>query len=73
MDLGSHPVSFVGIWGEHSQAFLWVLVAFTAPVFALPIFLMPLTWARRFGWRLPREADGEDLAIYLGGCLGTSM
>ena len=73
MDLGTHPVSLVGIRGGHSRAFLLILVAFTAPVFALPILLMPLTWARKFGWRLPREADGEDLAIYLGGCLGTSM
>ena len=57
----------LGIWSAYSQAFLLTLVCVTSIVFALPIFLMPLTWARWFGWRIPQE---RDLAIYFGRCLG---
>ncbi|MBI5920227.1 MAG: hypothetical protein HY847_01110 [Betaproteobacteria bacterium] len=65
-----HLVDWVGIWGTHSQGFLWVLIVFTSLAFALPIFLMPLTWARWLRWRLPKEPDGHDLAVYFGRCLG---
>ncbi len=57
----------LGVWSAHSQLFLIVLVCVTSLVFALPIFLVPLTWARWFGWRIPQE---RDLAIYFGRCLG---
>jgi len=57
----------VGIWAAHAQAFLLVLMLVTSAVFALPIFLTPLTWARRFGWRIPEHTD---LAVYFGRCLG---
>ena len=57
----------LGLWGAYSQIFLIVLVCVTSLVFALPIFLVPLTWARWFGWRIPQE---RDLAIYFGRCLG---
>jgi uncharacterized membrane protein YsdA (DUF1294 family) len=57
----------IGIWGSHAQAFLLVLMIATSAAFALPIFLVPLTWARRFGWRIPEHTD---LAIYFGRCLG---
>lgn len=57
----------LGLWSAHSQLFLVVLVCVTSLVFALPIFLVPLTWARWFGWRIPQE---RDLAIYFGRCLG---
>jgi len=63
-------MSIVGIWHEHYQAFLWVLILFTSLAFALPIFLMPITWARWLQWRLPKEDDGRDLAVYFGRCLG---
>mgnify|MGYP000016325109 FL=1 len=69
-DPGIFLLSLIGVWGAHSQAFLWVLIAVTSLAFALPIFLLPLTWARWFRWRLPREADGADLAVYFGRCLG---
>jgi hypothetical protein len=36
-------------------------------VFALPIFLVPLRWARWFGWKIPQQTD---LAVYFGRCLG---
>jgi hypothetical protein len=57
----------VGTWGSHAQAFLLVLMLATSAAFALPIFLAPLAWARRLGWRIPEHTD---LAIYFGRCLG---
>jgi hypothetical protein len=57
----------IGIWRSHAQAFLLVLMLVTSAAFALPIFLAPLTWARRLGWRIPEHTD---LAVYFGRCLG---
>jgi hypothetical protein len=57
----------IGIWAAHAQAFLLVLMLVTSAVFALPIFLTPLAWARRFGWQIPEHTD---LAVYFGRCLG---
>lgn len=57
----------IGFWDAHAQNYLLVIVAVTAWTFALPIFLMPLTWARWFGWRMPAD---KNLAIYFGRCLG---
>jgi hypothetical protein len=57
----------MGIWGSHAQAFLLALMIVTSAAFALPIFLVPLAWARWFGWRIPEHTD---LAIYFGRCLG---
>src|SRR5687768_1210823 len=54
----------------HALASGWLLacVAGFSAAFGLPLTLMPLRWARWFGWRVP-ERDAE-LAIYLGRCLG---
>jgi hypothetical protein len=57
----------VGTWGSHAQAFLLALMLITSAAFAVPIFLAPLAWARRLGWRIPEDTD---LAIYFGRCLG---
>lgn len=57
----------IGTWGPHARAFLLVLMLVTSAVFALPIFLAPLAWARRLGWRIPEDTD---LAVYFGRCLG---
>jgi len=57
----------LGLWGAWSQVFLLVLCIVTTLVFAGPIFLVPLSWARWFGWRIPQETD---LAVYFGRCLG---
>ena len=57
----------LGIWSAHSQGFLIALTVITSAVFALPIFLAPLTWARWFGWRIPEHTH---LAVYFGRCLG---
>ncbi|WP_447592128.1 hypothetical protein [Aquipseudomonas campi] len=57
----------IGIWSSYSQDFLLWLVIATTLVFALPIFLVPLLWARLMGWKIPEETH---LAIYFGRCLG---
>jgi hypothetical protein len=57
----------IGICKAYDQPFLLALVAITSLVFALPIFLVPLRWARLFRWRIP---DDTDLAVYFGRCLG---
>src|SRR5579885_2372394 len=57
----------LGLWSAHSRTFLLVLMVSTTVVFALPIFLMPLRWARWLRWRVPADTD---LALYFGRCLG---
>ena len=57
----------LGLWNAHAQTYLLVVVAATTPAFALPIFLVPLRWARVLGWRVPEHTD---LAVYFGRCLG---
>lgn len=37
------------------------------PLFALPLFLDPYGWARRFGWAAEPETD---VGLYFGRCLG---
>jgi hypothetical protein len=58
----------LGFWGAHARTYLLLLMAVTTAVFALPIFLAPLKWARWFGWRIPQQTD---LAVYFGRCLGS--
>jgi uncharacterized membrane protein YsdA (DUF1294 family) len=57
----------IGIYHTHAQTFLLILTIVTTLVFAGPIFLIPLTWARWFQWRIPEHTD---LAVYFGRCLG---
>ena len=57
----------VGVWSDYASTFLLVTAALSTAVFALPLFLAPLRWARAFGWWLPEQTD---LAVYLGRCLG---
>jgi len=57
----------IGIWGAHAQTYLIVLMVTTTSVFALPIFLTPLAWARVFLWKIPQE---QHLTVYFGRCLG---
>src|SRR3990167_5006827 len=56
-----------GIGGDSGADYLLVLTFVTTLAFALPIFLVPLTWARLMGWRIPTQTD---LAVYFGRCLG---
>jgi len=57
----------LGLWGAYAQVYLLFLMAATTAVFALPIFLVPLKWARWFGWTIPQQTD---LTVYFGRCLG---
>ena len=57
----------LGLWGAHARDYLLVLVVVTTLALALPIFLVPLRWARLFRWRIPEHTD---LAVYFGRCLG---
>jgi hypothetical protein len=57
----------IGLWNAHAQAYLLVLMAITTITFALPLFILPLAWARLFRWKMPSETD---LALYFGRCLG---
>ena len=58
----------IGFWGAHARTYLLLLMTVTTAVFALPIFLAPLKWARWFGWTTPQHTD---LAVYFGRCLGS--
>ncbi len=57
----------IGLWSAYAQTYLLVLSIATTLVFALPIFLVPLLWARLMQWQLPEHTD---LAVYFGRCLG---
>jgi len=57
----------LGLWSDHATQYLLVLTLATTLVFALPIFCIPLTWARLMGWQIPTHTD---LAVYFGRCLG---
>ena len=52
-----------------ASCFLWVAGIAFLVVFALPLFLAPLPWARFFKWRIPEE---RNLAVYLGRSLGAA-
>ena len=43
----------LGLWSAHAQQYLLWLTLATTLVFALPIFCIPLVWARLMGWTLP--------------------
>ena len=55
-----------GLWGDHSQQYLYVLSVGTLLLFGLPILIRPLGWARLFRWPIPEQTD---LANYFGRCL----
>ncbi|UKJ71875.1 hypothetical protein [Azospirillum brasilense] len=57
----------LGIYAQHAQTYLLVLMISTTLFFALPIFIAPLAWARLMLWRIPQDTD---LAVYFGRCLG---
>jgi len=57
----------IGMYSSHSQLYLLILASLTTLFFALPLLLVPLTWARLMRWRIPEETD---LTVYFGRCLG---
>jgi uncharacterized membrane protein YsdA (DUF1294 family) len=50
-----------------SKYFLFIGATFYLLLFALPLFICPMSWARRVGWKIPEDTD---LANYLGRSLG---
>ena len=57
----------VGIWSSYSSHYLYVLGISILGAFALPMLLVPITFAKVLRWQIP---DHEHLAIYFGRCLG---
>ena len=57
----------IGMYASHSQLYLLILATLTTLFFALPLLLVPLTWARLMRWTLPADTD---LTVYFGRCLG---
>ncbi|SFM71476.1 hypothetical protein [Marinobacter zhejiangensis] len=60
----------MGLYSDYAVGFLWVLGLLTTTVFAIPLFCVPLQWARRMKWQVPQETD---LAVYFGRCLGACV
>ncbi|TGK28812.1 hypothetical protein EHQ12_06500 [Leptospira gomenensis] len=60
----------IGYFSAESGIFLYVLVAFTFFMFALPMFLFPLRWASFLGWK---TESTNHLSIYFGRCLASVM
>ncbi len=56
-----------GLLAPHATTYLTTLMVVTTLAFALPIFLVPLQWARVMRWTVPAHTD---LAVYFGRCLG---
>ncbi len=50
-----------------ASLFLWVGGIGFLIIFALPIFFVPLRWARAFRWKVPSETP---LTVYFARCLG---
>ncbi len=57
----------LGLWSFYAPHYLLTLALATTLFFALPIFCVPLFWARLMGWKIPTHTD---LAVYFGRCLG---
>jgi hypothetical protein len=57
----------IGIWSGGAQQFLLVLAVSTTLFFAIPIFFVPMRWAKLMLWTIPGHTD---LAVYFGRCLG---
>lgn len=57
----------IGIWSEYSQQYLIAWAVLSSVVFTIPLFCMPIAWARVLQWNIPGDTD---LAIYFGRCLG---
>ena len=57
----------IGIWSEYSQQYLIAWAILTSVVFTIPLFCIPIAWAKVLRWNIPTDTD---LAIYFGRCLG---
>jgi len=57
----------LGQFSDYAVTYLWVLGSITTFTFALPLFFVPLIWAKCMLWRVPEDTD---LAEYFGRCVG---
>lgn len=57
----------IGMWSAHAQTFLLWFTVITTVAFVIPLFFVPIRWARMLQWNIP---DDTDLAEYFGRCLG---
>ena len=57
----------IGAYAVHAQQFLFMLATITTLLFAVPMFLRPLSWARFMRFTIPSDTD---LAVCFGRCLG---
>jgi hypothetical protein len=57
----------IGLWSDGAPTFAVVFALLGGVVFAIPLLVAPLAWARAFRWRLPTDTN---LAVYFGRCLG---
>jgi hypothetical protein len=57
----------IGIWSAQAQTFLLWFTVITTVFFVIPLFFVPIRWARVLQWNIP---DDTDLAEYFGRCLG---
>ena len=57
----------VGAYAAHAPQFLLAGAVVFTLLFAVPMFVSPLSWARAMGFRIPADTD---LAVYFGRCLG---
>ncbi|OAH98828.1 hypothetical protein [Methylomonas methanica] len=57
----------IGIWGNHSSEFLFVVGVSTLLIFGIPMAIWPIQWAKTLRWLIPSQTD---LTVYYGRCLG---
>jgi len=57
----------LGSYAQYSKEYITTLMIVTTLLFALPIFIAPIAWAKAMRWTIPEH---QYLAIYFGRCLG---
>lgn len=58
----------LGMWNEFSRDYLMYVMILTTVAFSIPIFFVPLIWAKIMKWTIPEQTD---LVLYFGRCLGS--
>jgi hypothetical protein len=56
----------MGIWGNHSNSFLFVIGVSTLLIIGFPIAIWPIQWSKTLRWAIPNQTE---LAVYYGRCL----
>jgi len=57
----------IGTWSEFAQQYLIARAILTSVTFTIPLFFVPISWAKVLQWNIPADTD---LAVYFGRCLG---